>query len=203
MAPTPSCSCAQLTSRGPALNSSRMTGCPAASGEGFHHEHTAGAALGLGGGRVPCPLPTDHVQHPTCTHSILQQLQLMSRQGQVLAVPRLHLHIYPCVGGAKGHPTAPHPHVLPRGAIRAPCSHLPVPRHTSTTSAPRTAFSTSSREYTQHRGSRQPAAKLTLAGSVCSPLLRGAQRGQHTTGRAPHRPREGLRGRAYPRRSQG
>lgn len=111
MAPTPSCSCAQLTSRGPALNSSRMTGCPAASGEGFHHEHTVGAALGLGGGRVPCPLPTDHVQRPTCTHSILQQLQLVSRQGQVLAVPRLHLHIYPCVQEAEGHRAAPRPHI--------------------------------------------------------------------------------------------
>lgn len=32
MAPTPSCPCAQLTFRGPALKSSRMRGCPAAAG---------------------------------------------------------------------------------------------------------------------------------------------------------------------------
>lgn len=52
-----------------------------------------------------------------------------------------------------------------------PHSHLPVPRQTTTTSAAPTALTTSACEYQWHCGSRQPAATLTLAASVSSPLL--------------------------------
>lgn len=44
---------------------------------------------------------------PTCLHSILQQFQLVPRQGQVTPVFCLCLHIYPWVGTAKGEPLTP------------------------------------------------------------------------------------------------
>lgn len=239
MAPTPSCACAQLTSRGPALNSSRMTGRPAAAGRqrsSRPHSSAAQTAPGcpmdgarLGGLRFPSlrpspspsplgwPRPPGHQPAPRCRHAalarsraptrlhgILQQLQLVARQGQVPPVLRLRLHIRPCVGTAKGQPLTPCPghrgqmgqrgtdrlrgpmrtRSSPRAAPdlgcspsqavptqRLPRSHLPVPRQTTTTSAAPAAPTTSAREYCWHCGSRQPAAKLRLAGSVSSPLL--------------------------------
>lgn len=132
---------------------------------------------------------------PTRLHSILQQLQLVPRQGQVLSVSCLCFHIYSWVGTAKGEPltppwadraeghrqpqrwlmgTPPLPEHSPSPGSAHPVSshsHLPVPRQTSTTSAAPTTFTSSAREYRWHRGSLQPAVKLTLAPSISSPLL--------------------------------
>lgn len=215
MAPTPSCACAQLTSRGPALKSSRMTGRPAAAGtRGVttspvpNQLHGMGHAWDPTAGRCvpfPCPGPAGPApgdtrqpqQSPTCPHGVLQQLQLVAWQRQVPPVLCLRLHIYPCTGSQGTTPYTPSPRVCAPGAVPLPSAPpLPVPRHTSTTSAPRTASSTSAREYCWHRGCRHPAAKLTLAGSICSPLLRQGTAGSGDSRDGAPRPQ----GRAEPAR---
>lgn len=205
MAPTPSCACAQLTSRGPALNSSRMRGRPAAAGRWLSlraHSGTAGMAPG-------CPMDGEHLgglrshRAPTCLHSILQQVQLVPRQGQVPPVSCFCLHIYSWVETAKGEPLTPLQtgqrgtdslrggswalplsQSIPPGSAHPVSSHsdLPVPRQTTTMSAAPTTFTSSAREYCQHRGSLQPAVKLTLAPSISSPILH--QRRAEDTGAA-------------------
>lgn len=71
-----------------------------------------------------------------------------------------------------GTPPLPEHSPAPGSAHPVPsCSHLPVPRQISTTSAAPTTLTSSAREYRWHCGLLQPAVKLTLAPSISSPLL--------------------------------